>query len=872
MPAMGKFDHRKTPYLDALQRFTENDVVPFDVPGHHMGNIDNPALDYLGRDLYHNDVNAPIGMDTLAKPTGVIAEAEAYFADATGADDCFFLINGTSSGIIAMIFTAVKANESIILPRNVHKSVINALVISGGIPIYVMPQIDPDLEIACQPTLEDYKKAIIKHPSAKAVFVINPTYFGSVLDLKSLVEFAHAHHMAVLVDEAHGAHFYFHASESPISAMDAGADMAAVSIHKTAGSLTQSSVLLTKGNRYTHAEIQKNLNLLNTTSPSGILLASLDGARSFMATKGREAQEKTYELAEYAKLKISAIPGFIVAGKEHFMQFGVYDFDATKLVIDLDHLTINGFQLYQEIFRRFHIQLELAETYAVLCILSIGSTKEHIDRLVEALTAISKDYYDETTTYQDHTYLDVTPFALIRPRAASHAPGKVVRLEECDGQISKEIVMIYPPGIPLICPGEIWTKELVAKVQKYISTDVSIHSSYPKGFEVIDSDHWKRFPVYQKRLEEYLSSRKTTPRNDGYDLPFEGDTHQGTVVMIPFRADTWREKGIPAQKNYREVIMAIAEHEPVYVLIHPRIYESVIEDYEGYENIIPMKISYNDAWARDTIGIFVKKGNKVRSVDFRFNAYGGSYDGLYDNYRDDDHLASNFAKRLKYQDYTHPNFVFEGGAIACDGEGTAIVTEACLLSPGRNPCLSKEEIEENLKEYLGLEKVIWVRHGIVEDETNEHIDNMVAFVRPGVVVMAWSDDENDLQYQYCRQTYEDLCNNQDAMGRSLVIYKIPVPSPALCMSGEEASSIARGNKNAKARLEGMRLAASYINFYQGKDFIILPAFGVKEDAQALEIIQSLFPEKKIHQIYSREILLGGGNIHCITMQIPEGNP
>ncbi len=866
---MGKFDQSRTPYLDALKNFTESDVVPFDVPGHHMGNIENPALDLLGRDIYRLDVNAPIGMDNLAHPIGVVAESEAYFAEATNADECFFLINGTTAGIITMIFTAVKANETIILPRNVHKSVINALVISGGVPVYVMPQIDSDLEIANQPSLEDYKKAILKHPSAKAVFVINPTYFGAVCELKELVDFAHEHHMAVLVDEAHGAHFYFHAPQSPMTAMDAGADLSAVSIHKTAGSLTQSSVLLMKGNRFSKEEIQRNLNMFNTTSPSGLFIASLDGARQFMATKGAEAQQRVYELAEYAKSKISAIPGFYVSAKEHFLNYGCHDFDATKLVICVDHLKINGFQIYREIFRRFRIQLELAETYAVLCILAIGTKKEHIDRLCEALEALSKDYYDPSIVYEDHKFSATFPFALIRPRAAMHASGKIVPLDECDGMISKEIVMIYPPGIPLICPGEIWTKELIARVKKYLSTGVSIHSAYPYGFEVIDQANWKRFSFYQKKLEAYHTNRITTPRNDSFTLPFEGEGHKGTIILIPFRADTWRKKGVPARANYREVIMAIAEHEPVYVGIHPRIYARTIGDYENIPNVIPMKLRYNDAWARDTGGLYVRKGKTIRSVDFRFNAYGGDYDGLYSNYKDDDKLSSLIAKKLKLKEYNHPSFIFEGGAIACDGEGTAIVTEACLLSPGRNPCMSKAEIEETLKEYLGLEKVVWVPHGIYEDETNEHIDNMVAFVKPGVVVMAWSEDKDDPQYEFCQQTYQSLREQTDAKGRPFQIHKIPVPSPFLFMSKEEAKSISAGHFNAKARPEASRLAASYINFYQGKDFVILPAFGVKEDQEAYEIISKLFPKKKIHQIYSREILLGGGNIHCITMQIPE---
>src|SRR5574344_1678151 len=202
---MGKGDQNKVPFIEALKDYVKEDVVPFDVPGHHMGNIDNAATALFGHEVYRCDVNAPIGLDNLAKPNGVILEAEKLLAEACGADEGFFLINGTSSGIIAMIMTAVKANEKIILPRNVHKSIINGLILSGAIPVYVMPAIDNDLEIANQPSLQDWKKAILRNPSAKAVFIINPTYFGSVGDLKEIVAFAHERHMGFLYDEGHGA-------------------------------------------------------------------------------------------------------------------------------------------------------------------------------------------------------------------------------------------------------------------------------------------------------------------------------------------------------------------------------------------------------------------------------------------------------------------------------------------------------------------------------------------------------------------------------------------------------------------------------------------------------------------------------------------
>jgi arginine decarboxylase len=866
---MGKGDQNKVPFIEALKDYVKEDVVPFDVPGHHMGNIDNAATALFGHEVYRCDVNAPIGLDNLAKPNGVILEAEQLLAEACGADEGFFLINGTSSGIIAMILTAVKANEKIILPRNVHKSIVNGLILSGAVPVYVMPEIDNDLEIANQPSLDDWKRAILRNPSAKAVFVINPTYFGSVGPLKDIVEFAHAHHMAVLCDEAHGAHYYFKNKHCPLSAMAAGADMTSASFHKTVGSLTQSSVLLAHTTMFSRADIQKSLNILNTTSPSPILMGSIDAARSYMASEeGTEAMERTYELAAYAREEIAKIPGFVNEGREHFLAHGSYNYDESKLVIGLDHLDIDGFKLYHLLKEKYFIQMELAETYAVLGIFAIGTKKEHVDRLVAALKEISAEHYHADVVYPDHHFDNSFPFMLIRPRAAFHAPGKVVPVEQCDGAISKEQVMMYPPGIPLIVPGEVWTKELIERVEHYQSIGITLLSSYHEGYEIVDTAKWKRFPVYEKKLRDYYENRKTIPTIDGYHLPFEGLAHEGTFILTPFRADTWRQKALPAQEAFLNVIKAIAQHEKVFVGIHPNIYKKVIGKFENIPNVTPISIRYNDAWARDNMPLFVTNGKNMRSVDFRFNAWGGDFDGLYRNYKDDDRLATIIAKRLKLLDYYLPNFVLEGGSIAVDGEGTLITTEACLLSKGRNPTLNRTDIEEILRDYLGVEKVIWVPHGIYLDETDEHVDNMVAYVKPGEVVMAWTDDEKDPQYAFCQATYKALSEATDAKGRKLTIHKLYVPSPALYLTKEESRGLVNSASTLDKRTEGRRLAASYVNFYQGKDFVILPQFGVKEDKLAYDEIKKLFPNKTIHAVNSKEILLGGGNIHCITMQLP----
>ena len=864
---MAKLDQNRTPYLDALKTYINRNTAQLDVPGHQQGNIANQFKDFIGSSVYRCDVNAPIGLDNLANPHACLQEAEDLFADFTGADNAFFLINGTSSGIIAMIMSACRANDKIILPRNVHKSIVSALILSGASPIYIMPRIDADLEIANQPTVEEYINAMHKYPTARSIFIINPTYFGAVNDLKRLVDEAHARGMSVLVDEAHGAHYYFD-EKGPISAMEAGADMAAVSFHKTGGSLTQSSVLLLKSKLIQKQKVQKTLNILNTTSPSTLLMASLDAARHFVANHGQEAMNHTHEISKYAREQISKINGFVPCGKEHFLTRGCYDYDDTKLVIKLEHLDINGFDVYQMLQKDYKIQIELAETYVIMAILAIGTGKKQIDRLVAALKDISKKHYKKTYEYKRHAFGVDFPYQIVRPRSAYHATGKRVPLKEAVDQISKESIMIYPPGIPLIVPGEVWTKDLVKRIEGYKKNGVTILSDYGADVvNIIDTNEWKMYRTYQNKLSNYVTKRLTTPRNDDFSMPFEGDKHSGTIILLPFRKDTWRKNAEPALKNYKEVIDAIAKYEPVYVGIAPKLWNRVIEDYENRENIYPIKIAYNDSWARDNCPIFVTNGDRMRIVDFRFNAWGGEVDGLYSNYKYDDQLTKNLAKKFGQEVYRLDDFVLEGGSIHVDGEGTCMVTKACLLSPGRNPHLSQLEIEETLKIYLGVSKVIWLENGIYQDETNEHVDNIACFIKPGVVALAWTNDKDDPQYKFSSEAYKVLKNARDAKGRELEIIKIKVPKP-MYMSKNESKGIVSGTHDAKARLEGDRLAASYINFYQGEKFVILPAFGVPEDKAAKEALQKLYPEKDIIQLNTKEILLGGGNVHCITMQIP----
>jgi agmatine deiminase len=356
-----------------------------------------------------------------------------------------------------------------------------------------------------------------------------------------------------------------------------------------------------------------------------------------------------------------------------------------------------------------------------------------------------------------------------------------------------------------------------------------------------------------------------TPQQEGFYMPAEFSEHRRTYMIWPQRTDNWRLGGKPAQQNVVAIAHAIAKFEEVVMLVQADQYQNA--RLQLNEKVIVVEMSSNDAWARDVGATFVKNNQgELRGIDWRFNAWGGLVDGLYFPWDLDDQIAKKMCQLERCPVYSLEDFVLEGGSIHVDGEGTAMVTEACLLSAGRNPLLSKAEIEQKLKEYLNVEVVIWVPHGIYLDETNEHIDNLCAFIRPGEVVLGWTDDPKEPQYAYSQATFEALSRQKDSKGRSLVIHKIPVPTD-LWMTKEEVEGIDQ-IATTLPRKAGDYLGASYINFYFCNGAVILPAFGHELDEQVKAIFTKLLPDKEIVQVYSREILLGGGNIHCMTQQVP----
>lgn len=355
------------------------------------------------------------------------------------------------------------------------------------------------------------------------------------------------------------------------------------------------------------------------------------------------------------------------------------------------------------------------------------------------------------------------------------------------------------------------------------------------------------------------------PAEDGYYMPAEFAPHSGCIMIFPHRRDSWQFGAYSARKAFAEVIRAISRSEKVIVCARYDDYDCAREMLPDCVRVIEMES--DDAWARDVAPTFVTNGKTLRGIDWGFNAWGGLEDGLYFPWDKDNKMARKLCDALDIDTYDRRSFILEGGSIHTDGEGTVITTEACLLSKGRNPRLTKEKIEQQLKNNLGAKKIIWLPCGIYLDETNEHIDNICAFTAPAEVVLAWTDDPADPQYAMSQKCMEALTNTTDAKGRAITVHKLPLPKP-VAITAEECSGL--DNMNGEpTRTPGERLAASYVNFYIANGAVVCPQFGDDNDGRAVEILSELFPDREVVGVYARDILIGGGNIHCITQQIPQ---
>lgn len=356
----------------------------------------------------------------------------------------------------------------------------------------------------------------------------------------------------------------------------------------------------------------------------------------------------------------------------------------------------------------------------------------------------------------------------------------------------------------------------------------------------------------------------STPKQDGFRMPAEYEKHTRCWVLWPERPDNWRNGAKPAQRAFTSVAAAISQFEPVTVGVNQGQFQNARALLPS--NIRVVEISSNDAWIRDTGPTFVINDmGEIRGIDWEFNAWGGLNGGLYPVW-DQDNLVAQKVLEIEQVDRYKASFILEGGAIHVDGQGTALVTEECLLNPNRNPSLSHGEIEQTLTDYLNVRQIIWLGRGVYLDETDGHIDNLACFIRPGVVALTWTDNKHDPQYDISCDALERLKQATDAQGRRLEVHKIHQPGPLYITQAESAG--VDSSASSHPRQVGQRMAASYVNFYIANGGIVVPIFDDPYDVAALQQLQALFPERKVIGVPGREILLGGGNIHCITQQQP----
>ena len=456
-----KLDQSKTPLFTAIKSHIDREVIPFYVPGHKHGKGLNELREYAGPKMLEMDVNCGEDVDFLSNPTGVIKEAQKLAAEAFSAKEAFFLTNGTTCGIQAMIMSVCNPGDKIIIPRNAHRSVNSALIFSGAIPVYIQPQINYELGIPMGIDINEIEN-IINTQDIKAIFVINPNYYGYTSNLKKIVEMAHKKNVIVLCDEAHGSHMGFH-KDFPISAMESRADMSAISLHKTGGAITQASLLLFNSNLISSDKVFKVLNLLRSSSPSNLLMCSLDVARKQLALEGDILLQNVLELSRWARDGINVIPGLYAFGNE-LVRENCYGFDETKLNICVKELGITGFEVDKILREEYNIQIELSDFHNIMGIVSLGDTKNNLKLLIEALKDISLKYKKEKNDIK--FYIPNIPKMVMSPREAFYQETITINFDDSIGEISGEIIMCYPPGCPIINFGELINKEAIDYILK----------------------------------------------------------------------------------------------------------------------------------------------------------------------------------------------------------------------------------------------------------------------------------------------------------------------------------------------------------------------------------------------------------------------
>ncbi len=457
----------RTPLFDAMVNLAESRKVSFHTPGHKSGKgISTRFRKFVGPRIFSIDLTTLDEVDSLQNPTGVIKEAQELAAKAAGADRSYFLVNGTTVGNHAMVASTTGPGEKVLIARNCHRSVLTGLIVSGAQPVFFQPTFDRDLKLTLNVTFETTRQAIDENPGARALLITSPNYYGLCADIEKIIPYAHEKGLIVLADEAHGPHLKFN-PKLPKCALEAGADLCVQSTHKIVGGMTQASMLHAKAGRINIDDVTNTLKLLQTTSPSYILMASLDLARMQMATEGKKLLNRTIKLAEEARAEINKIPGITCFGKEQARQVGMADMDVTKLTITVSDLGLSGYHVSQMLNTRFGIQVEMADPFHVLVIVSIGDRQDDLNRLVDALRQIAA----ETGLQGVLLPLDrvhpppIMNRFIMTPRKAFYSDTELVSVDRANGRVAAEIVTVYPPGIPLLVPGEEISRDAIEYIQ-----------------------------------------------------------------------------------------------------------------------------------------------------------------------------------------------------------------------------------------------------------------------------------------------------------------------------------------------------------------------------------------------------------------------
>ena len=465
-------DQTRTPYFDVLLDYVDSGVIPFHTPGHKQGiGMDREFREFVGDNVLSIDLTQIRGLDDLLQPSEAIVEAQALAAEAYGAEHSFFLINGSTSGNQIMMMTAVNPGQKIAVPRNAHKSMMGGLIMSGAYPIYMQPEVDEELHMDMTVTAETVAATLREHPDVKAVYIVSPTYYGVAADLEGIAAVAHDHGVPLLVDEAWGPHFRFHPA-LPISAIDAGADLCINSTHKMLSSMSQTAMLHQQGERVRYDRLKAVVKLFLSTSPNLVLVASLDVARRQMATEGAALLSRTIEMAEETRRQLNAIDGVQCFGAELAGRPGFADFDPTRVTITVKNLGYTGYEAEEILRRRYNVQVELADLFNCVALFTIGTTIEAADRLVSAVRELARedrplDIFSPSGVLErrlktDTYHLPKIPPIRMIPRDAFLATTEFVKFKESAGRICAEVITPYPPGIPVISPGEEITEEIIS--------------------------------------------------------------------------------------------------------------------------------------------------------------------------------------------------------------------------------------------------------------------------------------------------------------------------------------------------------------------------------------------------------------------------